>query len=426
MARLASHLDSLFRVRGITNQPVRRITLAAIAVASLLVAVGAAAVAVGGQTESLRGVDRAKPAGLGMKAPTWSAEVFDYDADGWDDVLIVRHRFQSARLYRNVRGKFRLVHGTGFWARRGSGTDRHDCAWADVDHNGLNDLFCTEGGGHGHGAAKINELWMQGPKGDFTDRGDAMGVADPYGRGRFATFIDVDRDGWRDLYIGNTFPRTDGFASPNVLFMNEQGTGFRRAPEFGLEQEVGGMSVQAVDFDRDGWRDLVVCGNAGVSMFRNVKGARFTDVTERRGASQGCVFSQMRDLNRDGRLDLVTLRKHQLDVRLARGRSLAESAFKRSVTNGRSLAIGDFNGDFWPDLYVLNGSELRNNPDLLLLSRKQAHSFERLRSVSTNAGTADQVVALDSDRDGRSEFLALNGRGESRGPIQLITPKRDR
>ena len=33
----------------------------------------------------------------------------------------------------------------------------------------------------------------------------------------------------------------------------------------------------------------------------------------------------------------------------------------------------------------------------------------------------DDVVALDYDSDGRTDFLALNGRNSERGPVQLIT-----
>ena len=36
-------------------------------------------------------------------------------------------------------------------------------------------------------------------------------------------------------------------------------------------------------------------------------------------------------------------------------------------------------------------------------------------------GSEDDVVALDYDSDGRTDFLALNGRNSVRGPVQLIT-----
>jgi len=54
-----------------------------------------------------------------------------------------------------------------------------------------------------------------GSRGEFTDRAEAYGVADRRGRGRDNTFIDVNRDGYEDPYVGNDFPRKDRFKSKN-------------------------------------------------------------------------------------------------------------------------------------------------------------------------------------------------------------------
>lgn len=367
-------------------------------------------------------VDIAKHSGLKLHTQTWSADVVDYNSDGWKDVFIVRHRFHPAQLYRNDHGRFKKVHSAPFPTAKEDGLDRHDCAWADVDRNHLLDIFCSIGGRRGHGT-KANELWIQSSPGVFANEAEDWGVDDPYGRGRFATFLDVNRDGWKDLYVSNFYPRSDNIPSPNVLFINEAGGGFRRATEYGVEAEVGGTSVQAADLNHDGWKDLVVCGRQGVRVYENVGGTSFDDVTASLGVARGCAFTLVADFDGDRKLDLAILGRSELEVRLQRQGRFRRPIFKRKVTNGRSLASGRFNGDRFRDLYVLTGSEKRNNADLLLISKHNGRDFPRRSAATTTAGVADQVIAIDSDRDGRTEFLTLNGRGKSHGPIQLLTKR---
>ena len=58
--------------------------------------------------------------------------------------------------------------------------------------------------------------------------------------------------------------------------------------------------------------------------------------------------------------------------------------------------------------------------DLLLRNEGDGRGWQRLDTPTVDGGSADAVVPLDYDGDGRVEFLALNGRNSERGPVQLI------
>jgi len=70
---------------------------------------------------------------------------------------------------------------------------------------------------------------------------------------------------------------------------------------------------------------------------------------------------------------------------------------------------------------VLQGKSDGGAHDVILLNDGDGSSFTELAVPEVKGGSEDDVIALDYDGDGRSDFLALNGRNSVRGPVQLIT-----
>src|SRR5687767_13775404 len=110
-------------------------------------------------------VDRAVQAGLYVSTQTWSSTAVDYDVDGLQDVWVGFHQW-GGRLFRNNgNGTYTRV-ALNAWPRtnsQGGIADRHDCAFADVDGNGLPDAYCSTGRNQSNyvkGATRDNELWL--------------------------------------------------------------------------------------------------------------------------------------------------------------------------------------------------------------------------------------------------------------------------
>ncbi|HSO81672.1 VCBS repeat-containing protein, partial [Thiocapsa sp.] len=170
-------------------------------------------------------VDWSSQVGLDYRAQTWGASWRDFDEDGFVD-LFVSHHFTypepfkfapilqaPASLYRNDRAiRFRDI-GPEMLGRTPG--DWHGATWADVDNDGDVDLLVARGGSSG--------LLQRGPISDrdrllntnlmfirekdgFVERGEAMGLALPWQRGRRPVWFDVDLDGRLDVLFAQVEP----------------------------------------------------------------------------------------------------------------------------------------------------------------------------------------------------------------------------
>lgn len=357
-------------------------------------------------------------AGLHSITRTWGATVGDYNGDGRQDVVIVPHYEGAARLYRNVGGRFVRVPYNRFPAAK---KDRHDCDWGDVNGSGRLDLYCTVGGGKGL-QQNPNELWIQRPDGSFVERAGEWGVKSINGKGRDVAFLDANGDGRLDLYVANGYPREDGRRSENRLYINVRGKRFRHAPEFGLNGEVGGSRVQAVDYDQDGWTDLLVCAQGDrLHLYRNQGGRRFVDVSETAGIGRNCRSAVLADITPGDRLDLVRVTRSKLVVKRQNSEGRFRRLYERNLRNGGDVAVGRVTERGGDDIYVLQRGPTGNDrDDVLLVNEADGRTFRKVEIPQTLEGKADAVVPIDHNGNGHVAFIVMNGKNKARGPIRLI------
>jgi hypothetical protein len=302
-------------------------------------------------------------------------------------------------------------------------TDRHGCAWDDVNLDGLDDIYCTKGAGQGT-ETKYNELWIQGPEGTFTDLAAEYGVTDPLGRGRLAAFLDLNHDPYPDLFVGNETPRRDGQVAPNRTFVNLGGTAFMEV-NVGLTREVGADCVQVVDIDRDGEDDLLLCGRHRLFLFIREEG-RFVQRARALGVDSARTdAARIVPLDADDDPDLVLVRNHRVSIR----RMLGDGTFSEPVADwdlraGEGLAVGDVDGLHGNDVLAVEGCvDGLNVRDSLLVNRGGDAGWDRQRLAANVPGCGDVAASLDFDLDGMDDFLVMNGRPlqGGKGPDQLLT-----
>ena len=201
-----------------------------------------------------------------------------------------------------------------------------------------------------------------------------------WSRARGSGWADFDGDGDLDLVAL-------GIRDPHALYRNrlvEDGAAVfaSAALDAALFDPRGGWSALFFDYDGDGDPDLYVTrdgwdGEDENSLYRNDDG-RFVDVAAAAGVASAAdgFTAAVADVNRDGLLDLYVANgvatrggaPNELFLGAPEGRFVERGEAMGVADHGRSVgsAFGDYDGDGWPDLLVVNffeGPALYRNRD---------------------------------------------------------------
>jgi hypothetical protein len=316
---------------------------------------------------------------------------FDYDADGWLDILLVngmdwpdhRRECTTMRLYRNNRnGTF-----TDVTERAGLAVEMYGMGVAIGDYNndGFPDLLVT--------AVGQNRLF-QNHRGHFVDVTEKAGLG---GRSAFSTsalWFDFDRDGLLDLVVCNyvkwsaahdVFCSVDGkrksYCTPEAyhgetcwLFRNRgNGTFEDVTAKSGIFDSTSkSLGVAMLDYDRDGWPDILIANDTQPNkLYRNLRNGVFEEV----GVHAGVAFSE--------------------DGKARAGMGVDTADFNNSGAEG--IAVTNFDNEMTA-LY-------RPGRDGVYRDVAQAAGVGLASRVSLGFGCA----FLDVNLDGRLDLAAVNG-----------------
>ena len=206
---------------------------------------------------------------------------FDIDNDGDLDVAISGVVNAPFQLFRNDGG----MQFTDITPGCGLGLCQEVICMsaADVDNDGNVDLFV---GNH----FTLSQLFMNQGGGTFVDEAPARGMTNAESN-YSACFGDYDRDGWLDLYVGNRQSAATGLPGANKLYRN---TGDGYFTDVTASAGVGGNRLALVstwmDYDEDGWPDILVLNDKGVQwggneVYHNNTDGTFTSVETQIGAA---------------------------------------------------------------------------------------------------------------------------------------------
>jgi enediyne biosynthesis protein E4 len=128
--------------------------------------------------------------------------------------------------------------------------------------------------------------------------------------GAGVAFLDFDNDGWLDILCvnGTPLPGCRPRHTPPALFRSVRGRRFENVTAAaGLDVSFFGMGCAVGDYDNDGWEDIYFSAVLGPGHLYHNTGGRFEDVTGRAGvgnAGKWGTSCAWLDYDRDGRLDL--------------------------------------------------------------------------------------------------------------------------
>lgn len=316
----------------------------------------------------------------------------DYDADGWQDILLINgmdwpgHKRQRStlKLYRNNRnGSF-----TDVTRKAGLDVEMYGMGVAVGDYNndGFPDILVT--------CVGQNRLFKNTGKGTFVDVTKSSGLAARQSLSTSALWFDYDRDGRLDLFVCNyvkwspeqdVFCSLDGkhksYCTPEAyrgetcwLFHNRgDGTFEDVTASSGIfDSSSKSLGVALLDYDQDGWPDLLVANDTQPNkLYRNGRNGTFKDV----GMDAGIAFS-------------------------ADGKARA----------GMGVDVGDFDNSGRPGVAITNF-------DNEMIGLYRAAGKGNYEDIATSAGVGLPskttlgfgCMFLDADLDGRLDLVAANG-----------------
>jgi hypothetical protein len=317
---------------------------------------------------------------------------FDYDNDGWQDILLVNsmdwpghaNQRSTLKLYRNNR------NGTFTDATRAAGLDLEmygmGVAVGDYNNDGFPDILIT--------CVGQNRLFKNTGKGTFVDVTNSSGLGKRQAFSTSALWFDYDRDGLLDLFVCNyvkwsperdVFCSLDGkhksYCTPEAyvgqtcwLFHNRGNGTFEdvTASSGIFDTSSKSLGVAMFDYDNNGWPDLLVANDTQPNkLYRNQHNGTFKDV----GVEAGIAFS-------------------------AEGKARA----------GMGVDIGDFENSGYPGVAITNFDN-----EMIALYRSEGGGTLADIAVQSGVGLPSKTTLgfgcafADCDLDGSLDLIAVNG-----------------
>jgi len=253
----------------------------------------------------------------------------------------------------------------------------------DINNDGLADVFFTANQG-------ANKLFLN--KGDFKfeDISDKAGFSkkDQWSTG--VTMVDINNDGWLDIYVANAGNMMQEDLRKNQLFINNHDLTFTDSAEsYGLANNGYTTHASFFDYDMDGDLDCFMVNNSPIPV-NTLNYANARDIRAENSAVADFLKGGGDHLykNEGGKFVEVS----------------AEAGIHGSLISfGLGVTIGDVNGDAWPDVYVSNDFFER---DYLYINQKNGKFKDEIETYTEHNSIASMGTDMaDVNNDGYPDIF---------------------
>jgi len=360
----------------------------------------------------------------------------DYNNDGLLDVYLshfgvhdgVDYVGSPNQLLKNI-GNGNFIETTTEISGVGSDLSHH-AAWADIDNDGLPDLFVGQSTNYGEDQ---NHLLHHDSVGSFSDITNGNPLAMYWLSPRGVSWQDVNQDGFVDLFISNS----GGDQRKKRLMINQGDGTFILEVDTGLESPwLEGRGVAWCDFDNDGLADVyVVAGsednlpeaNRRNKLYKNNGDGTWTNVADDAGVAdvghgRGVAWG---DVNNDGFMDILVGNQvgsdhpgyNKLYTNNGDG-TFTDISISSGITENtrcRCVSMADYDNDGLLDLYTVTFGT--SNPPNRLYQNNGDGTFTETAQYSHASANSNGNSAswADFDNDGWIDLLAIGGSSTAPG-----------
>lgn len=248
----------------------------------------------------------------------------------------------------------------------------------DMNNDGLLDIFFC-------GNQVPNKLFLNKGGFVFEDISESAGINNGKQWSNGVSFVDINTDGWMDIYISQGGPKTRE-QRKNLLFINQKDNTFLEMGEkFGLADM--GISTQSAffDYDKDGDLDCIVMnenefyGVDPINLYRMVK-----------NNPEAIYFNSSHFYkNEDGLFEDVT----------------KQSGIERPIF-GLGLAVSDINNDGWQDIYIASDYYI---PDALFINNGDGSFNDKIKEYTNHTSFYGMGIDIaDANNDAKQDIFVLD------------------
>lgn len=240
---------------------------------------------------------------------------------------------------------------------------------ADFNQDGLQDIFLA-------GNEVPNELYINQGDFKFTKLGEEAGINKNKVWSAGVTIVDINNDSYPDIYVCQQGPYTPD-QRRNLFYINNGDLTFTESARvMGLDDPNISTHSVFLDFDKDGDLDCYVMNES--KYVRVVLAEIYKDLEKKENmvAASGKLFENIGGL---------------------KFKDITEKAGVLNYGYGLGLAVSDFNGDNWPDIYVVNDYTV---PDFMYINQKDGTFKESVKEYTRQIsyfGMGCDVADINND-----------------------------
>lgn len=258
-------------------------------------------------------------------------------------------------------------------------------AIADINNDGLSDVFFTAN-------MESNKLYLNKGNFQFEDITKKAGILDKGKWGTGVVFVDINHDGWLDIYVCNAGYQK-GISNENDLYINNHDLTFTEsAKEYGLNESGYTTHAAFFDFDLDGDLDCYILKNS----FIPVNTLNYANKRDLRAEDWPVA-----DFLKGGGAKLLRNDNGKfVDI------SKEANIYGSLIGFGLGVTVGDVNGDHYPDLYISNDFFER---DYLYINQKNGTYKEELEQWMQHISHSSMGADIaDINNDGYPDIFTTD------------------
>ena len=267
-------------------------------------------------------------------------------------------------------------------------------AVSDFNNDGLKDVFFV---------STINQHKLFLNKGDlnFEDVSHMTGILNQQHFSTGVTVVDINNDGWMDIYLSNSGKFKNPETRRNRLYINTGAKNKEGIPVFKEEAKNYGLdssdcSTQAsfFDYDKDGDLDMFLLNHSPSPYPEDKSLLELSQI-------DGGVANNRLYRNDNGRFTDI---------------SREAGIIQNRLSYGLGISIGDINNDTWPDIYVANDF---TGKDLLYINNQDGTFVERINEATNHISFFSMGNDIaDINNDGWMDMMVVDMMGANNYDIK--------